>query len=290
MPDLAFDTAPLALTVHQGRAGDRNPRAMAGARRLGEALTRRLGLETRTVGEPQEPLGLGWRAELDAAHGSLRQLATHCDTALARGHRLLTVLNRCACALATLPAVARHWPDARIVWFDAHADSNTPETSSSGYLGGLVLTGAAGLWDSGLGAGLRLSQVVLVGARDIDPAEQALIDAGSLQFVPPGEDLVERLRAAVGAHPVYVHLDCDVLEPGIVPTEYQVPGGLSLEQLAAASKVLAAQELIGLEIAEFEANWPGSDLAAATDPLLDALAPLLQGLGDVQQHRLANAS
>ena len=40
-------------------------------------------------------------------------------------------------------------PDVRIVWLDAHGDFNTPETSASGYLGGMCLAAACGRWDAG---------------------------------------------------------------------------------------------------------------------------------------------
>ncbi len=138
----------------------------------------------------------------------------------------------------------------------------------------MVLTGAAGHWDSGLGAGLRLSNVVLVGARDLDPHEKDLIATGQLQIVPPGPGLPGRLAAAVGNREVYVHLDCDVLEPGIVPIEYQVTGGLSLEDLRACAVMLARHKIIGIEIAEFESEWLDGR-PASPDRVVDAIAPLL---------------
>ena len=85
--------------------------------------------------------------------------------------------------------------------------------------------------------GLRLSNVVLVGARDLDPHEKELIAAGQLKVVETGPNLPARLAAAVGMRDVYVHLDCDVLEPGIVPIEYQVSGGLSLDDLRACATI-----------------------------------------------------
>jgi arginase len=270
----------LAMTLYQGRAGDRNSRGMAGAAVLCTALETFTGQKAVTVGQPAEPIGLRWDGELAAARTALQALAVRYEAVFHAGQAPLTCMGRCAAALATLPVVARHRPDACIVWFDAHADANTPDTSASGYLGGLVLTGAAGQWNSGLGDGLQLGSVVLVGARDIDPAEQALIDSGVLRLVPPGEALAERLCAVVGHAPVYVHLDCDVLDPGIVPTEYQVPGGLSLVALQQALAGLARNEIIGFEIAEFEAHWAAGGGAAMPEVLLPALAPLLQAMAD----------
>ncbi len=74
--------------------------------------------------------------------------------------------------------------------------------------------------------------------------------------------------------PVYFHLDCDVLDPGIVPTDYTVPGGLSLDDLHAVATMLGRSKIIGVEIAEFEGVWPGSDEPVRPTALLDALTPL----------------
>jgi arginase family enzyme len=90
--------------------------------------------------------------------------------------------------------------------------------------------------------------------------------------------VAERLHVTLGQGPVYVHVDCDVLDPGLVPTEYQVPGGLSFADLHATCEVLARHELVGLEIAEVEATWPGSNEPVSVSPLLQALGPLLRRL------------
>lgn len=264
-----------ALTLFRGRVADRNPLAMLGAERLGLALAQRLGLIPRVLGTPAPPLAAQWDVELEAARPELLELAQALDQTFQRGEIPITTLGRCAASLATLPVVARHHPDALVVWFDAHADSNLPSTSASGYLGGLVLTGAAGLWPTGLPSGLPLGNVVLVGARDIDPAEQALIDRGSLQLVKAGHDLANRLASAIGQRPVYVHIDCDVLEPGIVPTEYVVDGGLSLADLRLAAATLSKNKVIGLEISEFQARWSESGTEASPEPLINVLSPLL---------------
>ena len=89
-----------------------------------------------------------------------------------------------------------------------------------------------------------------------------------------GPNLAERLGAVVGARDVYVHLDCDVLEPGIVPIEYQVTGGLTLEDLRACAAVLARRKILGVEVAEFESEWLDGR-PASPERLVEAIAPLL---------------
>ena len=265
-------TAPrVAVTHFAGRAGDHNDRAMAASPRLARALAEHFDVPPSVVGVPREALSTGWEIELNSAREDLSRMQELHAAILDDGAIPVTALSRCAVALATLPVVAARHPDAVVVWFDAHADVHTPETSRSGFLGGLALSGALGWWDSGLGAGLAPWNTVLAGARDIEPAEAAMIQASGVSVVPPGADFAERLRGVVDGRAVYVHIDCDVLDPGIVPTDYRVPDGLSLDDLHAAAAALAESPILGLQIGELETEHGAENLA----PLLRALAPLL---------------
>jgi arginase len=266
-----------ALTVFQGRAGDNNDRGFGGAATVGAEWQRRLGIAATTVGTPEPPLSTDWRAELTAAAPALEAMSQRYDDIYAAGQTPVTALTRCAVGLATLPVVARYHPDVLVVWFDAHGDINTPESSTTGYLGGLALSGPMGLWDSGLGSGIAPTNVVLGGARDLDPFERRLIDDGVVRHVPVGPNLLEDLDAAVGGRPVYFHLDCDVLEPGLVPTDYRVPNGLTFDELAGVATRLAGNRVVGIEVAEFEGTWADSGATGNPQPLLDALSPLVAG-------------
>lgn len=273
--------APAATEVHvglthfAGRAGDHNDLAMIGSRELADALSARLGIEATAVGAPEPALSVGWKEELGAATPTLTAMATRLDRVLSSGLTPVTASSRCAVALATLPVVAAHRPDAVVVWFDAHADLNTPENTTTGYLGGLAYSGPLGLWDSGLGSGLDADNAILVGARELDPAEQALIDAGTIPLVKVGPSMADDLRKVVDGRPVYVHIDCDVLDAGTVPTDYLVPDGMTLADLRATAEVLAASEVVGLEIGELESAPDDETPPRYVTALLDALAPLL---------------
>ncbi|AGB24079.1 arginase family hydrolase, arginase/agmainase/formiminoglutamate hydrolase [Mycobacterium sp. JS623] len=267
----------LALTVFQGRAGDHNDRGFGGAAAVGAEWQHRLGLSATTVGTPEPPLSTDWRTELTAAAPTLEAMSQRYEDIYTAGQTPVTALTRCAVALATLPVMARFHQDALVVWFDAHGDINTPESSSTAFLGGLALSGPMGLWDSGLGSGIALANVVLGGARDLDPFERHLIDEGVVRHVPVGPGLLDDLDAAVGDRPVYFHLDCDVLEPGLVPTDYRVPNGLSLGELRGVASRLAENAVVGVEVAEFEGTWAKSGDPGDAGPLLDALAPLVEG-------------
>lgn len=265
------------LTHYADRAGDHNDRAMSATPALTAVLEAKLGVTATVIGKPQPALCTGWAEELQAARPALESIAGRYEQILSAGATPVTALSRCAVALATLPVVAEHRPDAVVVWFDAHADINSPENTTTGYLGGLALGGPLGLWDSGLGQGLATSNAVLVGARDLDAPEQQLVDEGTIALVPVSDTMAQQLQALIERRPVYVHLDCDVLEPDTVPTDYHVAGGMTLDQLHACAKVLAANDVVGLEIGELEAPEGSDDTTSATR-ILDSLEPLLHAI------------
>ena len=250
---------------------------MEGAPIVGRELSRRLDLTPTVIGKPQPATSEPWQTALPAALPGLRELQREHSRIVERGDIPIAALPRCAASLATLPTVAKHHPEALVVWFDAHADLNTPNNTTTGYLGGLVLSAAIGWWDSGLGSGLSPDRVVLGGTRDLDAPEQALVDAGTIKLAA-GASLHTVLDEYVGDRPVYLHLDCDVLEPGTVPTDYHVPNGLTLEDLAVVSQRLSQNQIVGIEIAEFESAADPTDDTNFVGPLLDALAPMITSL------------
>ena len=66
------------------------------------------------------------------------------------------------------------------------------------------------------------------------------------------------------------------MEPGIVPTDYVLEGGLSLDDLHACSEVIAAQGVVGLEIAEFQHAWEPDGIPVSPAPLIESLQPFFE--------------
>lgn len=263
-------TTSSRLSVYQGPAGDRNDRATHAVADLGRALSSRLGIEASIIGEQIRADPAAWEAELERAGRNLHAMADRMDEVLASDLVPVTAMTRCAVALATLPRVMEHHPEAAVVWLDAHGDINVPSGTHTGYLGGLALSGAMGWWTSGFGAGLVSQHAILVGSRDLDDPEAEHIRSGHVALIETGPGLAERLTEAIAGRPTYLHVDCDVLEPGIVATDYAVPDGLTLQDLHDCAVAVASGGLIGVEIAEYEG--PGS---AGPEELLDALRPVL---------------
>lgn len=274
---------PYTVIVSQGRVADRTAGAIPGAAAVGAAVAERLGVSVRKCGTPTAPGDDAWPAALAQAEPTLVELARAVREALDDDLTPLLALNKCPASLGTLPVAAARWPDLKVLWIDAHGDFNTPATTTSGYLGGMVLAAACGLWDSGHGAGLSGSNVVVLGGHDLDAEESRLLAVAGATVVPPragsDEAVARAVEAALGDGPVWVHLDCDALEPGHVPADYVVPGGLAPTTLRAVLAGLPRERVVGLEVAEFEARedaegaGPGTHGGLAT--LLEALSPVL---------------
>jgi arginase/N-omega-hydroxy-L-arginine amidinohydrolase len=212
---------------------------------------------------------------LPEAQETLTALQKAVSDTLQRGNKPLLVANTCSASLATLPVVAKQHPDAILLWIDAHGDFNTPQTTQSGYLGGMVLAAACGLWDSGHGNGLNPAQVVVIGARDIDAAEADLLQQSGVRILAPAETSPEAVLSVIGDAPVWIHVDWDALEPGFVPAAYAISDGLTPDTLRAIFEAIPKAQIAGIELAEFEASNDAIADAASLAFLVHAVSPLL---------------
>jgi arginase len=215
------------VTCLRARTSDRTDGAGAGA----EALARALGGEVVGEAEPGEPRP--WDRDLETSRPVLRAAA---EAAARPG---VITASDCSICLATFPAVAAREPGVRFLWLDAHGDFNTPQTTPSGFLGGMCLAGACGRWDAGVDAPVDPARVHLVGVRDLDPGEREEVAAAGLRIGVPEDG------------PVYVHLDCDVLDPSVLRSQFPVPGGLNLEGLGALLAPLR-DRVVGVEVTALE--------------------------------------
>ena len=180
---------------------------------------------------------------------------------------VITIGGDCGVELGAIGHVTA--PDVAVVWFDAHPDLNTPESSSSGAFCGMVLRTLLGDGPHGLvpAAPLTPSQVVLVGARAFDPDEDAYIAEHSVRSVGVDAATPEAIVAAVeatGAASVYIHIDVDVIDPAeFAGKANPEPFGLETTVLVASLRALVARfTLVGAGITEFA---PASASAAGDD-------------------------
>ncbi|WP_018898025.1 arginase family protein [Rhizobium sp. 2MFCol3.1] len=265
---------PFRLITSQGRIGDRTPHAIAGARACSDMLADRLSIEAHIVGSESGHQVDDWSVSLPAANETLSGLAREVTRAIEAGDIPLLSVNTCSAGIATLPAAARSIPGIKVLWIDAHGDFNTPETTGSGYLGGMALAGACGLWRTGHGSEVVASDVAIIGIRDIDSAEQTLLEGAGVTLMPGPIDL-EALLSFIGNASVWIHIDWDVLEPNHVPAAYQIADGLLPDQLRAVLEAISAEQIAGIELAEFEAPEDAAEREKALAVIGDIVEPLI---------------
>jgi arginase family enzyme len=168
-----------------------------------------------------------------------------------------------------------------LIWIDAHADFNTPETTLSGMLGGMPVAIASGLCltrlrlKTGLDPALPTKYIVMAGLRDVDPLEQELLDRSQCEWISV-QDIKERSdnlhhqmkRLSRLTDIIYVHIDMDVLDPGEVAGHpLTAPQGPTSSELAAAIEIFFQYEkaaAIGIASMPFgEKDKKGISLKAA---------------------------
>jgi arginase len=273
----------ISLVALRCRTADRFPGALQGVEILAPLVAGALGVEPRFIGSAGEVRETRYEDDLNESRGCLLEAGGQVDDALSGGNTPVLLAADCAVAASTLPAVARNRPDARILWLDGHGDYNTPDTSGSGYLGGMCLSAATGEWDAGLGGGaVRPDQVVLAGVRDLDPGERELLERSPATVIgaSPVETLVAAKNALEGA-PVFVHFDTDVIDPEHFPAAVPAPGGLHPDKLYDLfDSVLEDSELVGIEITNFAAPEDEEARAVATETAMHVLEPVLEHLSD----------
>jgi len=268
----------VSLVALRCRTSDRTPAAGRGVDELAPLVGEHLGVQPRVIGEPSDAREDGFEEVLREARGCLLEAGGQVEDAFGGGNLPVLLAAECSIALTTLPAVLAGRPDARVLWLDAHADFNTPDSTPSGYLGGMALAGACGRWDAGLGREpIPPERVVLAGVRDLDPPEREALEAGPISVIgaSPVETLVAVKNALDGA-PTYVHLDLDVIDPESFPAQFPAPGGLMPDKLYdVLEAVVAESELVGMEITAFEAPEDELERRAAVSTAMHVLEPLL---------------
>lgn len=201
-------------------------------------------------------------------------------TALA-GHSdpVVTIGGDCGIELAPVAhAHAQNPGDLALVWFDAHPDVNTPESSPSGAFHGMVLRSILGQGFTSLALDnpLPTSHVILAGTRSLDEQEAEWVTTEGIRLMPPSELDADSLVAAIratGAKHVYVHVDVDVLDPAEFSSlHYPEPFGVTLPVLVESIRAVVSEfTLAGAGICEFAPSTP--------DAAVDDLPSILRIIG-----------
>ena len=187
--------------------------------------------------------------EIGACFDLNRQVARAVAGARERGALPVVMTGNCHTQQAVVAGVGAD--GLGLVWLDCHADFNTPETTETGFFDGCALSMTVGDCWSALCATVPgfapvpADRVVLVGARDLDPAERARLDASAI---------AEGRGVLPAAERVSLHIDLDVLDPAYgQANQYAVPPGLSPDELLDTVRAVTAHaELAAVTLSAYD--------------------------------------
>lgn len=168
--------------------------------------------------------------------------------------------------IGTLGGLAQALGAGGVLWIDAHADLNTPESTPTGNVHGMVLAAALGLCGPDFESqawtlpAVDPTRVALVGLRSLDPDERLrLRELGVRAYTMSDVDRIgverairESLAHVAGPGFVHISLDVDVVDPDVAPgVGTPVRGGLSYREAHLAMELIAESGLAGsLEVVE----------------------------------------
>jgi arginase len=261
--EVAVIGAPLDLGA--GRRGvDMGPSAIRYAG-LEQLLSNKLGVQVTDAGNVISPV-VETTSEGDESARYLDQILDLCDRlstlvaeAAGRGALPLVLGGDHSVALGSLVGMAKVRGAGGVVWIDAHGDLNTPATSPSGNVHGMVLAAALGLAGDSFGRdgwplpAVEPGKLALVGVRSLDDGERALLRELDAKIFTMSEiDRIgiepcmrEAIAHAGGAAFLHVSLDMDVIDPDYAPgVGTPVRGGLSYREAHLAMETVAESGLI----------------------------------------------
>jgi arginase len=211
-------------------------------------------------------------------------LAAAARQACERGEVPVVFSGNCHACLGSIAGIG---PGA-IVWFDAHGDLNTPETTETGYFDGMALATALGWSWTNLArqipgfASVEERDVLLVGGRDLDRLERVRLRRSNVRhYLPPplAEGADAAFTAAITAGPTkraYIHIDLDVIDPSeLWANQFKAPGGVSVSWLVAALREVRKHcEIAGVAVTAYD---PAFTAPATASPIVNRLLKTLVG-------------
>jgi arginase len=238
-------------------SGLRDTRMGLGPARL---LQLGLGAQLEAVGfeverRNVEPSPGVFPSEIRMALELQRAVARAVSDALEREAFPLVLSGNCNVAVGVVGGIrAARGSSPAVCWFDAHADFNTPESTVGGFLDGMAVSMLTGnCWRELTGqvhgfAPVPESQVLLIGARDLDPLERDLLDASSIRSATQPASIesdVDTITNAAHSSEVYLHLDLDSLDVSEGRANgYAAPGGLSRTDLVSVIDAIRSRATV----------------------------------------------
>lgn len=185
----------------------------------------------------------------------------------------------CVSIVGVLAGLERKDIHPTLIFFDAHGDFNTWETTPSGFIGGMPLAMVTGRGEQTIveGAGLTPlpdDRVILVDGRDLDQGEDTAIAESDITVI----SIDALAHTVLPDGPLYVHIDADVVDPAEMPAmNYPAPDGPSLHDVRRALIHLAVTgRVVAFSVSSWNPELPGADIAAAAT--LQLTSPFIAGV------------
>jgi arginase len=247
---------------HERRGSGLGPEAILGAGAEDALAASSLRLLRSTVPSGAGPELPG--TEIARTFAVNRALAGLVAAATAARETPLVLAGNCNSCLGTVAGTRSHVDS--VVWFDGHPDLDTPETSTSGFFGGMALAALTGsCWQALCESipGFRPippDRVALVGIRHLSAVEEeAIASAGITRAeVAAFDDLP--------AGGIYLHVDLDVLDPAVAHANpWAAAGGLEPDELVeAVRRVCASRHVTAAALTAYDPAGDRSGIVAAT--------------------------
>lgn len=259
--DLGADRRGVDIGTSAIRYADLNERLIT----LGHSIH---DMGNLVIPQPEsQPLGNPRLKYLEPIVRASEELATIVTSILQKGEFPLILGGDHSIALGSISGVAKIHKNIGVIWVDAHADFNTDQTTPSGNIHGMILSALAGIGNSSLtNVGgwqpkIHTASIVVVGARDLDAGEQALLREHSIHVFTMSEidqlGISEVMRQALAIagdqnDGIHLSLDMDALDPKEAPgVGTPVRGGLTYREAHLAMELIAdSRKLVSMDVVE----------------------------------------
>jgi len=197
---------------------------------------------------------------LEDVRDSVELLASKVSEVVGGGRFPLILGGDHSIAIGSLAGIAKHYRNLGVIWYDAHADSNTVETSPSGNIQGMPLAASIGVGHpdlievGGYRNKVKAEHIVLIGVRDIDPGEREFIDKKQIKTFTSEDvhriginNVIDETVSYLTSKCDGIHLsyDLDVIDPNdSLGVGTPVECGIYLAQNIEAMKLLARYNVI----------------------------------------------
>lgn len=243
--------------------------------------------------EEKKQYGVWHRLALADAH-----LGNAISPLVRKGIFTVGLWGNCNSSLGVLAGLQHSGSDSKplkvgLIWIDAHGDFNTPETSLSGWLGGMPVSIAAGQClfrlrqKTGLKPAISTDNIIMMGLRDVDSLEQELINNSQIttisteEMLEKGPRMLEAVDGLSGqVDVIYLHIDLDILDATEIPGSFfEVQDGPSATQLQVPIRFLMQnQKVKALGLSSFPTAEKGREISMKSVMII--LQAALNGLID----------